>query len=171
MKRLIVTVIGVVTFISVLSALPALGVAVEVTIKEGTPVPVRVDQTVSSESAMLGQSVKCFVTRDVVVGKFTVIKAGSEVFTEVTHSQRTASLGKEGEVCIVVRNTFAVDDTIVPLRATLAQAGNENVALSLMVCPLIRGTSSMIPSGTETKGYVKSDINVQLDLIKENDVD
>ncbi len=64
-----------------------------------------------------------------------------------------------------------MDDTIVPLRATLAQAGNENVALSILVCPLIRGTSSMIPSGTETKGYVKSDTKVQIDIIKEDDVE
>ncbi len=49
------------------------------------------------------------------------------------------------------RNTFAVDNTIVPLRATLSQTGYENAALSLLVCTFIKGTSSMIPSGTETK--------------------
>lgn len=44
-----------------------------------------------------------------------------------------------------------MDNTIVPLRATLSQTGYENEALSLLVCTFIKGTSSMIPSGTETK--------------------
>ncbi len=54
-----------------------------------------------------------------------------------------------------------MDNTIVPLRATLSQTGHENVALSFLVCPFIKGTSSMIPSGTETKAYVNYDTKVK----------
>ena len=49
---------------------------------------------------------------------------------------------------------MAVDDTRVPLRAQLSQTGDEKVALSWMVCPFIKGTSSRIPAATETKAYV-----------------
>ncbi|MCR4290216.1 MAG: hypothetical protein NUV86_08145 [Candidatus Scalindua sp.] len=138
-------------------AMVSTGNATEITIKAGTPVPVRIDETVSSESATAGQTVRCFVTRDVFVDDFIVIKAGTEVVAEVTYSQKTGSLGKEGKVFLVVRNTVAVDNTIVPLRANLSQTGDEKVALSWMVCPFIKGTQSMIPSGTETKAYVDYD--------------
>ena len=135
--------------------------ATEITIKAGTPVPVRIDETVSSESATAGQTIRCFVTRDVFVDDFIVIKAGTEVVAEVTYSQKTGSLGKEGKVFLVVRNTIATDKTIVPLRANLSQTGDEKVALSWMICPFIKGTQSMIPSGTETKAYVDYDTKVE----------
>lgn len=137
------------------------GNATEVTIKAGTPVPVRIDETVSSETATAGQTVRCFVTRDVFVDDFIVIKAGTEVVAEVTYSQKTGSLGKEGKVFLVVRDTVAVDNTKVPLRSSLSQTGDERVALSWLVCPFIKGTQSMIPSGTETKAYVDYDTKVE----------
>ena len=68
---------------------------------------------------------------------------------DVTYSQKTGSLGKEGKVFLVVRYATAVDNTRVPLRANLSQTGDEKVALSWMVCPFIKGTSSIIPGGTD----------------------
>lgn len=157
MRSVICMLVGVVVLIIGTVAIISEGNAVELTIKAGTPVPVRIDESVSSETATAGQTVRCFVTRDVVVDDFIVIKAGTEVVAEVTYSQKTGTLGKEGKVFLVVRNTVAVDNTIVPLRANLSQTGDEKVALSWMVCPFIKGTQSMIPSGTETKAYVDYD--------------
>jgi len=137
--------------------------ASEVTIKAGTPIPVRLQEAVSSETATAGQTVRFVVTRDVSVDDIVVIKAGSEVVGDVTYSQKTGSLGKEGKVFLVVRYATAVDNTRVPLRANLSQAGDEKVALSWMVCPFIKGTSSMIPAGTETKAYVDYDTKTKIE--------
>lgn len=137
--------------------------ASEVTIKAGTPIPVRLQEAVSSETATAGQTVRFLVTRDVSVDDIVVIKAGSEVVGDVTYSQKTGSLGKEGKVFLVVRYATAVDDTRVPLRANLSQTGDEKVALSWMVCPFITGTSSMIPAGTETKAYVDYDTKIKIE--------
>ena len=137
--------------------------ASEVTIKAGTPIPVRLQEAVSSETATAGQTVRFSVTRDVSVNDIVIIKAGSEVVGEVTYSQKTGSLGKEGKLFLVVRYATAVDDTRVPLRANLSQTGDEKVALSWMVCPFIKGTSSMIPAGTETKAYVDYDTKIKID--------
>lgn len=137
--------------------------AFEITIKAGTPIPVRLQEAVSSETATAGQTVRFLVTRDVAVDDMVVIKAGSEVIGEVTYSQKTGSLGKEGKVFLVVRYATAIDNTRVPLRANLSQTGDEKVALSWMVCPFIKGTSSMIHAGTETKAYVDYDTRIKIE--------
>lgn len=136
--------------------------AAEVIVKAGTPIPVRLEQTISSEAATAGQTVSFTVTRDVTVDDAVVIKAGSEVIGEISYAQKTGSLGKEGKVHLVIRYATAVDNTRVPLRASLSQEGSEQVALSWLVCPFITGTSSMIPSGTETKAYVDYDTKIRI---------
>lgn len=136
--------------------------AAEVTIRAGTPIPVRIDEAISSETATAGQAVRFIVTRDVIVDEKVVVKAGSEVIGEVTFSQKTGSLGKEGKVFLVIRYATAIDNTRIPLRANLSQEGDERVALSWMVCPFIKGTSSMIPAGTETKAYVDYDTKINI---------
>lgn len=136
--------------------------ALEVTIKAGTPIPVKLEEAVSSETTTSGQTVRFSVTKDVSIDNVIVINAGAEVMGEVTHSEKTGSLGKEGKVFLVIRYVIAVDNTRVPLRASLSQTGEEKVALSWMVCPFIKGTSSMIPAGTETKAYVDYDTKINI---------
>ncbi|MFZ2405434.1 MAG: hypothetical protein WAW41_09885, partial [Methylobacter sp.] len=127
-----------------------LSFAAELTIKAGTPIPIRLEDAISSETSTAGQTVRFTVTRDVTVDDKVIVKAGAEVTGEVTYSQKTGSLGKEGKVLLVVRYATATDNTRIPLRASLSQEGDERVALSWMVCPFIKGTSSMISAGTET---------------------
>ena len=135
----------------------------EVTIKSGTPIPIKIEQAVSSETATAGQTVRFMVTKDVLVDDIVVIKAGSEVTGEVSHVQKTGTFGKEGELTLVVRYAQAVDDTRVPLRSTLSQTGEEKMAISFMLCPFIKGTKGMIPAGTETKTYVDYDTKIKID--------
>jgi hypothetical protein len=136
--------------------------ASEITITAGTAVPVRLEEAVSSETATAGQTIRFTVTKDVTVDDVVVIKAGSEVVGEIAHSQKTGTFGKEGKVSLVVRHTTAVDNTMVPLRATLSQEGEEKMAVSFMFCPFIKGTSSIVPVGTETKAYVDYNTKIQV---------
>ncbi|MFH2130200.1 MAG: hypothetical protein ABIK68_07485, partial [bacterium] len=136
--------------------------AMTVTLKPGTPVPIRLEEEASSEQATAGQMMRFVVTRDVTVDGCVAIKAGSEVVGEVTHAQKTGSLGKEGQIHIMARHAVAVNGVRVPLRATLSQAGDEKVALSWMICPFIKGGVGFIPAGTETKAYV--DYETQLEV-------
>jgi len=146
----------------IITSLSSLAFAGEITIKAGTPIPVRLLDDLSSENATAGQSVRFEVTKNIVVDDKIVIKAGSEVLGEVTHAQKTGSLGKEGSLSVVVRYATAVDGTRVPLRANLSTTGDERVALSWMVCPFIKGTESRIPASTETKAYVDYDTVIKI---------
>lgn len=134
----------------------------EITIKAGTPIPVKLLDDLSSETATAGQSVRFEVTRNIIVDNKVVIKAGSEVVGEVTYAQKTGSLGKEGNLYLVVRYATAVDGTRVPLRANLSATGDEQVAISWLVCPFIKGTASRIPAATETKAYVDYDTVIKI---------
>jgi uncharacterized membrane protein len=116
----------------------SLAYAAEVMIKAGTPVPVRLIDDLSSETATAGQLVRFEATKNIMVDGIVVIKAGSEVIGEVSYCQKTGSLGKEGKINVVVRYATAVDNTRIPLRAQLAETGDEKVALSWMVCPFKR---------------------------------
>ncbi len=146
----------------IIFSLASLAFAGEITIKAGTPIPVKLLDDLSSETATAGQSVRFEVTRNIAVDDKVVIKAGSEVVGEVTYAQKTGSLGKEGNLYLVVRYATAVDGTRVPLRANLSATGDEKVALSWMVCPFIKGTGSRIPAATETKAYVDYDTVVKI---------
>ena len=141
----------------------SLSIAAEITIRAGTIVPLKLDQTISSETATAGQTVKFIAIQDVTVDGVVVIKAGSDVVGEIAHSQKTGSFGKEGNLHLVVRHAIAVDNTRVPLRASLSQEGDERMALSFLICPFIKGTSSMIKAGTETKAYVDYDIRINVE--------
>jgi hypothetical protein len=103
--------------------------ATEVTLRSGTPVPVKLDEVVSSESATGGQIARLTVTRSVSADGKVVIKAGSKLAGEV-----------EGGVILIIRQATAVDGTRIPLR----------------------GGSTMIPVGTETKAYVDYDTTVNV---------
>ncbi len=134
----------------------------EITIKAGTPLPIRLEDTVSSQEATTGQIVRFTVTRDVKVDGVTVIRAGAEVIGEVTHAEKAGSLGREGRVSIVARHTIAIDGTRVPLRATLADTGKDKVAVSIVICPFIKGGKSLLSSGTETKAFVDYDTKINI---------
>ena len=163
MKRLMISLFQVFVFLSILVIFcKQSAYSEEVTIKAGTPVPVRLEETLSSESCTVGQSVKLVVTRNVEIGDVVAIKAGSLVEGEIVHAQETGSLGKEGEISMVVRYATAIDGTRIPLRAQLSAHGEEKVALSWMVCPFITGTKCQLNAGTETKAYVDYDTKINI---------
>lgn len=134
----------------------------EITIKAGTPIAVKLLDTVNAETATAGQTVRAEVTKDVKVDDVTVIKAGTEVVVEIAYAQKPGTFGKEGKINLVVRHTTAVDGTKVPLRSSLEQTGEEKMALSFLLCPFIKGSSATVNAGTETKTYVDYDTKIRI---------
>jgi hypothetical protein len=136
--------------------------AEEIIIKAGTPIPVRLEEALSSETAKARQPVRFTVVRDVEIKGKIVIKAGAPAEGEITYAQKTGSLGKEGMVHLVMRYTIAVDGTRIPLIASLSASGDDNVVLSGFIWPFIKGSSCNIQIGTEMKAYVDFDTTVNL---------
>ena len=137
-------------------------IAEEIIINAGTPIPVRLEETLSSETVKARQPVRFTVARDVEITEKIVVKAGALAEGEITYAQKTGSLGKEGMVHLVMRYTVAVDGTRIPLIASLSATGDDKVVLSGFIWPFIKGSSCKIQSGTEIKAYVDFDTTVNL---------
>lgn len=145
--------------------------AANLTLKEGTPVILSLEKTINSNYARVGDPVDLVVTRDVRVNDKVVIEVGTHARGEVSAIERKGAIGKPGKVSIVVRSVKAVDDTDVPIRATLTREGKgkETTALlvGILLCIiglfLIKGEHGVIQAGSEIKAYVDYtvEINVQ----------
>ena len=138
-----------------------------VTLKAGTVVPLRLTETVSTETHNVGDRVTFEVTRDVKVNGYTVIAAGTIAIGEVVVSEPPGMFGREGKIGLTIHRTEAVDGTSVPLRVTLTRKGAGKQLLSvgggLVLCPLlflVKGEKGTIPAGSETKAYVDYDTEI-----------
>lgn len=136
-------------------------------LREGTPVLLRVEQTINSETANLGDILILKVARDVEVDGEVVISQGTAAEGQVIQVSKRGMLGKEGEVGINVRSTKTVSGKAVPLRGTLTRAGKEKetltIILTIVLCVLfilMKGEEGVIPAGSELKAYTDTDIEL-----------
>lgn len=164
-QRIIAKVLVVIFLASLL--IPAIAGAQQreekVLLKEGTLVPLKLRETISSETATEGTIVDFEVTSDVKVRDIVVIKGGALAKGTISRVEKAKFAGQEGKVQLSLESVKAVDDSTVPLRATVSRGGEERQVLAIggaILClPLIlvRGTEGVIGSGTEFRGYVAGD--------------
>lgn len=140
---------------------------VKLTIPEGSRVAVKTQESVSSESAKRGETVRFEVVRNVEVAGKVVIKAGAPATGEVVKVMSKRAIGREGELQVAIRYGTAVDGTQVPLRASLEEKGEERLVLSVVlawvICPLfllMKGHEALIPAGTEFTVFVDRPVEV-----------
>lgn len=162
-----VVVVLLVAFIPAVLPLPRATAQEKVTIPEGTRLAVKVQETLSSETAKQGQLVRFEVVRDVQVKGKAVIKAGAPAVGEVTRVASKKMIGREGELQVTIRYATAVDGSQVPLRASLEQKGEgkleTTVVLGVVLCPLflmMKGEEAVIPAGTEYNVFVDRPVDV-----------
>jgi hypothetical protein len=89
-------------FLALALALPALAQA-SGTIPAGTKIPVVIDQTVSSKTAKVGQTVSGTVAQDVTVGNKVVIPKGSAAKLTVSSVQASGRLSTPAKLYLQLR--------------------------------------------------------------------
>lgn len=137
--------------------------AEDVVLKAGTAVPVKLESTISSKNAAVGQIVNFRVTAPIMVDGKTVIESGAIVTGQVVRAKKNGILGKEGELQLTINSVLAVDGTKVMLSsANLSDEGNNNLILSLFLCFLIKGGSAEIPAGMECTSIVAGATTITL---------
>ena len=141
-----------------------------VTLKDGTPVMLKLTEEVSTGTKNINDSIHFEVSRDVMVDGKVAIKAGSPAEGTVTSCTKPDIIGQEGTICFMANSTKSVDGQYVSLRANLSRTGKSNMLLSAgaawACCPifaLIPGGSASFPVGTECKAYTENDIKVKVD--------
>ena len=148
---------------------PISAIAANLTIKEGTPVALRLEQSINSEEVNVGDIVDLVVARDVKIEGTVVISQGTRALGEIASVEKKAAVGKPGKIMIAVKSTKAVDGTEVPLRATVSQEGKDKqttaLILGILLCFFLlfmKGEDAVVPAGSEVKAFVdySTDVNI-----------
>src|SRR5664279_688116 len=101
------------TFFLVLAA-----AAQVLTLQDGTPVRLRLNRTVSSASAHVGETVDFEVTEPVINQNYVVIPKGAVVLGRVTKVETKRRFGRAGALELSIDSVRLSNGRTIPLRAT-----------------------------------------------------
>jgi hypothetical protein len=153
----------------VLCVFPALApAAAPFVLKDGTPIKVRLDRTLSSSDARVGDTVEFEVVADVVVDGAVVVPSGGRVHGTVTQARPKGLMGKAGKLDVSMDYAHSILGEKIAVRAVQDTArlggGNSGVvdlATSIVTAPkflFMKGKDVTIPKGTEVIAYVNRDV-------------
>jgi hypothetical protein len=146
------------------------------TLLDGTPVKLRLSQTMSSADAKVGQEVPFEVIEDVSVDGIAVLPKGSTAIGTVTEANPKKSMGRAGKLNISISYGRLADQEKVALRATKEGKGGGHVgamtgamvATSIVFFPaaplflFVHGKDITIPQGTEITAFVEGDMHLDM---------
>ena len=150
--------------------------AVPNTLMDGTPVSLRISETISSEDAHVGQKVSFEVTEDVVVQGVTVIGKGATALATVTSAETKKRMGRGGKLDVNIESVRLTDGSKVQLTADKNGKGGGHVgamtgaivATSIVFFPaaplflLMHGKDIVIPKGTPIVAFVQGDTKLDM---------
>jgi hypothetical protein len=148
------------------------------TLEDGTPVKLRISQTVSSANSHLNDRVEFEVMEDIKVADTLIISKGGIAWGTVTEAKPKRWAGRGGKLEIVMDSVRLVDGERAALRATKEVKGGGHasvmtvgiVATGLLFWPVaplflfIHGKDITIPKGTEVPTFING--NFALDRAK-----
>lgn len=146
------------------------------TLLDGTPVKLRISQTISSEEAKTGQEVSFEVVEDVDVSGVPVIKKGDSAFGTVTKAVSKKTMGRGGKLDLGISYVRLVDQEKIPLRGSKDSRGHGSTvgmtvgiaASAVLFFPaaplflLMHGKDVTVPQGTEITAYVQGDTHLDM---------
>ncbi len=149
------------------------------TLLDGTPVKLRLGETISSSAARTGQQVPFEVVEDVQLNGVTILAKGAVALATVVDAEHKKSMGRGGKLDLNVDSVRLLDNEKVQLRATAGgKAGGHvgamtgaMVATSIVFFPaaplflFIHGKDITLPKGLETTAFVDGDMKINLDTI------
>jgi hypothetical protein len=147
-------------------------------LEDGTPVKMRINRTISSGDAHVGDTVDFEVLEDISVNGTLVIPKGGLAFATVTEAQAKRRMARGGKLDINIDYVKLVSSDRAALRAVKDMKGGGHtgamvggmVATSLVFFPaapfflFMHGKDISIPKGTEITAYVNGDS--KLDIAK-----
>ena len=147
-------------------------------LEEETPVRLRLNRTISSADAHVGDNIDFEVLDDITVNKILVIPKSGLAFATVTEAQAKRRMARGGKLDINIDYVKLVSGDKAALRAVKDVKGGGHtggmvggmVATSIIFFPaapfflFMHGKDISIPKGTEITAYVNGDL--KLDLAK-----
>lgn len=143
-------------------------------LEDATPVRLRINRTLSSADAHVGDTVDFEVLEDVNIGSTLVVQKGSLAFATVTEAQAKRRMARGGKLDINIDYVKLMDGEKAALRAVKDMKGGGHtgamvggmVATSLVFFPaapfflFMHGKDITIPKGTEVTAYVNGDLRL-----------
>ncbi len=147
-------------------------------LEDGTPIKLRINRTISSADAHVGDTIDFEVLEDVSLNGTLVIPKGGLAFATVTEAQAKRRMARGGKLDINVDYVKLLSSDRAALRAVKDMKGGGHtgamvggmVATSLIFFPaapfflFMHGKDISIPKGTEVTAYVNGDM--KLDIAK-----
>ena len=145
-------------------------------LEDGTPVKLRINRTISSGDAHVGDTVDFEVLDEVNVNGMLVIPKGGLAFATVTEAQGKRRMARGGKLDINIDYVKLVSGEKAALRAVKDLKGGGHtgamvggmVATSLVFFPaapfflFMHGKDITIPKGTEVTAYANGDMKLEL---------
>ncbi len=146
------------------------------TLEDGTPVKLRISQTVSSADAHLNDRVEFEVLEDIKVADTLIVPKGGIAWGTVTEAQPKRRMGRGGKLEIVMDSVRLVDGEKAALRATKEVKGGGHVgamtvgivATGLLFWPVaplflfMHGKDITIPKGTEVPTFINGNFALEM---------
>lgn len=143
---------------------PPIGVLI---LEDGTPVKLKLQETLSSKTAKANDVIAFVVMEDVKLKNTVVITRGATAKGVVIAAKRGKMLGRKGKLTIAVKDVTLAKGAQVPLRATQSKGGGLSagtIAASVILTPLfllMGGRNVTYEAGTELTAFI--DGNFALD--------
>ena len=146
------------------------------TLMDGTPVKLRLSQTISSANAKVGQEIPFEVVEEIKVDDAVVLPKGAVAIGTVTDCNPKKSMGRPGKLNLNISYARLADQEKVALRATQDNKGGGHVgamtgamvATAVVFFPaaplflFIHGKDITIPQGTEITAFVEGDMHLNM---------
>lgn len=146
------------------------------TLLDGTPVKLRLSQSMSSADAKTGQDVPFEVVEEVKVDDVVVLPKGATAIGTVTEAEPKRRMGRGGKLDITISYARLADQEKVALRATKEGKGGGHVGamtgamvgtaiVFFPAAPLflfMHGKDITIPQGTEINAFVEGDMHLDM---------
>jgi hypothetical protein len=146
------------------------------TLLDGTPVKLRLSQTISSADAKVGQEIPFDVVEDVKVDDTVVLPKGATAIGTVTEAEPKRRMGRGGKLNINISYARLADQEKMALRAAKDSQGGGHVgamtgaivATAIVFFPaaplflLMHGKDITIPQGTEITAFADGDMHLDM---------
>jgi hypothetical protein len=136
-------------------------------LQDGTPVRLRLDRTVSSANAHVGEIVDFEVTEPVINQNYVVIPKGAVALGRVTKVETKRRFGRAGALELSIDSVRLTDGRTILLRATPEKGESDmsgaRVAATIAASPVlvwVKGKDVTFEKGTETTAYVSGDARI-----------
>ncbi len=146
------------------------------TLLDGTPVKLRLSQTISSADAKVNQEVPFEVVEDVEVDDVVILPKGATAIGVVTEAEPKRHMGRGGKLNVNISYARLADNEKAALRAAKDTQGGGHVgamtgamvATAIVFFPaaplflFMKGKDITIPQGTEITAFVDGDMHLDM---------